>query len=205
MYIPPHYETTDKATIIAFMKQYPFATIITVKDNFQSATHLPFTISEREGDMILTAHFAKANPQWEQLTENEVLVIFAEPHAYISPSHYESDKNVPTWNYIAVHAYGKGRLITENAAAYEVLEAMIAQSEPGYKVQWDSLPADYKDRMVKGIVAFEITVTTLQAKHKLSQNKKLSERENIISAFEKSDDGNEKAIAGFMRNVEKEN
>lgn len=198
MYIPKHYETTDKAVILDFMNQYPFATIITVKDNFQTASHLPFTISERGEEIILTAHFAKANAHWEQLIENKVLVIFSEPHAYISPKHYESEKNVPTWNYIAVHAYGKGTLITDQQASFQVLETMINQFEPEYKPQWDTLPMDYKERMLKGIVAFEITVTDLQAKHKLSQNKKETERQNIISAFEKSSNGNENAIAGFM-------
>ncbi len=199
MYIPKHYENTDKAAILDFMNQYPFATIITVKDNFQTASHLPFTISERAGDIILTAHFAKANAQSEQLTGNDVLVIFSEPHAYISPKHYESEKNVPTWNYIAVHAYGKGTLISDQQASFEVLGNMINQFEPEYKPQWDRLPMDYKERMLKGIVAFEITVTDLQAKHKLSQNKKETERQNIISDFEKSNSGNETAIAAYMK------
>ncbi|MBK8473954.1 MAG: FMN-binding negative transcriptional regulator [Sphingobacteriales bacterium] len=95
-----------------------------------------------------------------------------EPHAYISPQLYESPINVPTWNYIAVHAYGKAQLIADEIAATALLEQTINYYEAQYMVQWNSLPQDYKDRLLKGIVAFEIVVTELQGKQKLSQNKK---------------------------------
>src|SRR5438874_10483822 len=95
MYIPNLYLEEDREQIIAFIKQYSFATIVTVKDNFPTATHLPFTIREVDGKLILTAHFARANDQWKQIAESPVLVIFSEPHAYISPRHYEKELNVP--------------------------------------------------------------------------------------------------------------
>ena len=125
MYIPKRYLATDRAEIIAFMKQFSFATIITAKDNLPVATHLPFLVSTRGDEVILTAHFAKANEQWAAIENNKVLVIFTEPHAYISPRHYEKGLDVPTWNYIAIHAYGEGKLITETNKVFEVLEAAI--------------------------------------------------------------------------------
>ena len=202
MYIPKHYLTTDKEEILNFIKTYSFATIITVKDNFQTATHLPFVVTETENEIILTSHFAKANTQWTQITENNVLVIFTEPHAYISPKHYDSEMNVPTWNYIAIHVYGKGKIITEQDKSFAVLDTMINNFEKEYKTQWNKLPVDFKKKMLNGIVAFQIIVTDIQAKTKLSQNKKVTERQKIISSFEKSNDANEKTIAELMKRNE---
>jgi transcriptional regulator len=201
MYTPQRYTFADKEEILNFIKTYSFATIVTVKDNFQSATHLPFTITERGDDLVLTSHFAKANPQWEELKENDVLVIFTEPHAYISPKHYESKLSVPTWNYLAVHAYGKSEIITDQQKAFACLEDMINVYEQEYKLHWDDLPLDYKTKMLNGIVAFEIVVTDLQTKKKLSQNKKEIERERIINALEKSNDTTEKTIADYMKKL----
>ena len=127
-----------------------------------------------------------------------VLVIFSEPHAYISPAAYESDRNVPTWNYVSVHAYGTGKLITDTNAVMDVLVATIASYEAGYNQQWNGLPESYKTKMLNGIVAFKITVTDLQAKKKLSQNRTDAEKRKIIERLASSDNGNEKSIADFM-------
>ena len=199
MYIPKRYLAEDRTEIIAFMKQFSFATIITAKDNLPVATHLPFMVSVREAEVVLTAHFAKANDHWDDIENNKVLVIFTEPHAYISPKHYEKGLDVPTWNYIAVHAYGEGKLITETSKVFEVLEATIDNYEIEYRQQWDHYPHDYKLKMAKGIVAFEILVTDLQAKKKLSQNRTETEQQKIIAHLSKSKDTNEPLIAGYMR------
>lgn len=202
MYIPKHYLINDREEILRFIKTYSFATIITVKDNFQTATHLPFVVTERENDIILTSHFAKANMQWSEVTQNNVLVIFSEPHAYISPKRYDSEMNVPTWNYVAIHVYGKGSLVTEQDQSFAVLDTMIDNFEKEYKTQWDKLPIEYKTKMLNGIVSFQIIVTDMQAKKKLSQNKKEAERQRIILSLEKSNDNNEKSIAELMKQNE---
>ena len=199
MYIPKNFLTTDGEETIGFMKQYSFATIITAKDNLPAATHLPFLISTKSDNIILTSHFAKANEQWTQIAHNPVLVIFNEPHAYISPKHYDKELNVPTWNYFSVHAYGKGQLITDTDKTFEVLEATIENYEINYKKQWNSLPEDYKLKMVKGIVAFEVIITDLQAKKKLSQNKTAAEQMRIIEAFSNSNNKHERDIAAYMK------
>lgn len=198
MYIPKPYLEEDHEQIMAFMNQYSFATIVTVKDNFPTATHLPFTIREVDDQLIFSGHFAKANEQWMQITDNLVLVIFSEPHAYISPRHYEKELNVPTWNYISVHAYGKGRIIEYEEESLAALELMIDTYEKEYRQQWDCLPDGFKQKMLKGIVAFEITVMDLQAKKKLSQNKTEVERERIIETLSKSEHTAEKEIAKYM-------
>lgn len=200
MYIPRNYLATDHEEITAFMQRFSFATVITARNDLPSATHLPFVVVADGRNIILRSHFARANRQWEEIEDdNDVLVIFSEPHAYISPRHYEKELNVPTWNYIAVHAYGRGRVISETKQVFSLLEQTINTYEAEYKLQWDRLPSDYRLRMSKGIVAFEIAVTDLQAKKKLSQNKTENEQRRIISSLMDSPHENERQIAGYMK------
>jgi len=199
MYIPKHYLSTDQKEITAFMQRYNFGTLITAEENIPTATHLPF-LTEEEGDgVVLSSHFAKANPQAAALEGKEILVIFSEPHAYISPAFYEKEQNVPTWNYVAVHAYGKARLISDETGMLALLEKSILAFDTDYIQQWQRLPDDYKSRMLKGIVAFQIEVTTLEGKKKLSQNKTPTEQKRIIDAFSRSEDQNQVQIAEYMK------
>jgi len=199
MYIPKINLITDKDEMLAFMRQFSFATIVTAKANLPVATHLPFVVSVQDGQVILAAHFAKANDHWADIENNQALVIFTGPHAYISPKNYEKELNVPTWNYISVHAYGTGELITDTKGALQVLEAAIDNYEIGYRQQWEKFPAEYKMKMLNGIVAFKIVVTDLQAKKKLSQNRTTAEKEQIIDTLSKTDDSNGQLIADYMR------
>lgn len=180
------------------MQRYSFATIITADNNVPVATHLPFLVEQRDDQVVLLSHFARANPQASAIIDKPVLVIFTEPHAYISPANYEKETNVPTWNYLAVHAYGKARLLTDGEETAGLLAKMINNYEAGYLQQWNSLPDDYKQKMMRGIVAFEIIVDDLQGKQKLSQNRSALERDNIISTLSKSDDSVESEIAEYM-------
>jgi transcriptional regulator len=199
MYIPKMNLATDKNEIIAFMKQFSFATIITAKDNLPVGTHLPFLITTKDDTIILTSHFALANDHWKDIENYKSLVIFTEPHAYISPKNYDNELSVPTWNYISVHAYGEGKLITETDKVFNVLESTIDSYETAYREQWNKFPDDFKLKMSKGIAAFEIIVTDLQAKKKLSQNRTEAEQHKIIDSLSKDDDYNGKLIAGYMK------
>lgn len=200
MYTPKINQMTDHSEILEFMRAFSFGTIVTAKDNLPVATHLPFVVTLREDNIILTSHFARANEQWNHIENNDVLVVFSGPHAYISPAHYERELNVPTWNYISVHAYGQGTLISGVEEVFEVLKSTINNYEKSYIKQWEGLPEDYKLKMSKGIVAFEISVYKIDAKKKLSQNKTPNEQRNIVNALSKSSDTNETLIATFMRN-----
>ncbi len=201
MYIPQRFQFSERAELVAFMRAYSFATIITVGEGGRVvASHLPFVVEETAaGEILLTSHFARANAQWCSLETGEVLVVFAEPHAYISPQHYEKTLNVPTWNYVAVHAYTSARLIREEGEVFAVLEKMIQQYEANYQKQWSMLPQDYKDGLAKGIMAFELRVTDLQASRKLSQNKTENERQRIAQALETSSDSPAQKIGELMR------
>ena len=203
MYIPKHYKGTDSKEALSFMQKFNFAPIVSTSNNKPIATHLPFIISENDNGIILQSHLAKANPQAELLHQGENLIIFSEPHAYISPRHYLKKQNVPTWNYIAVHAYGKANILKGEEKAIQILETMIMSFEPEYKSQWDKLDSIYKKNMVKGIVAFEIQVSLLEFKEKLSQNKKEEERLSVINTLSKSFLGTEKELAAYM--LKKEN
>ncbi|OOQ62314.1 transcriptional regulator [Mucilaginibacter pedocola] len=199
MYTPKYFQLTDNDEVISFMQKYSFATIVTNINGVPEATHLPFIVEQRGDKLMLVSHFAKANPQASAIFNQTSLVIFTEPHAYISPAHYEKALNVPTWNYLAVHAYGKATLIDDKAEVAKLLEKMIGFYEAAYLKQWAQLPDDYKFKMMNGIVAFEIEVTDLQGKKKLSQNRSELERENIIKSFTNSADQNERDIAGYMK------
>lgn len=180
------------------MQRYSFATIVSVMDDIPVATHLPFLVEQKDNKIILKAHFAKANPQAKDCIGQRVMVIFTEPHAYISPKNYEKVESVPTWNYLAVHAYGKCTLIEGEDMKAALLETTISNYEPDYLKQWDNLPAEFRHKMMNGIVAFEIAVDDLQAKAKLSQNRTTTEQQNIIGDLGKSSDSAVQGIAEYM-------
>ncbi|QHS57247.1 FMN-binding negative transcriptional regulator [Mucilaginibacter sp. 14171R-50] len=199
MYVPKHFHLSDQQEAISFMQQYSFATIVTMMNGIPEATHLPFLVEQRGENVVLVSHFARANPQSRAVFNEKSLVIFTEPHAYISPSNYEKELSVPTWNYLAVHAYGKATLIDNEAQVAQLLEKMIGFYEAGYRAQWDKLPEDYKLKMMNGITAFEIVVEDLQGKKKLSQNRTETERQNIINSLSVSPNKSETDIAVFMQ------
>lgn len=198
MYVSKLNQITDKNQLVSFMKRYSFATIISTIDQVPQATHLPFTIKYENDVITLHAHFAKANSQWKDIENQKVLVIFAEPQAYISPKHYDTFESVPTWNYYAVHAYGECSLVVDRSDAFRALEDMIMTYEADYKVQWDALTEGFKDKMLNGIVAFQITVTEIQVSQKMSQNKTVDEQERIIHTLKDSSDSTARSVAEYM-------
>lgn len=199
MYIPPYYEEKDFAKLIGFMQAHNFANLVSIANNVPIATHLPFLIEERDKKVFLVSHMAKANPQWQSFAGNELLIIFQGPHAYISPSHYEKQQNVPTWNYIAVHAYGKATLIEDEEALTRLMERTIQQFEAGFYEQWKNLSPNYVGGMLKAIVGFEIEISKLEGKFKLSQNKTKNEQQNIINTHGSSNDTAAKEMAEEMK------
>ena len=201
MYIPSINKFANQHDTIAFMQRYSFATLITVNNGLPSATHIPFLIKQVDDKIILRSHLAKANPQCADLLNGPTLVIFTEPHAYISPKHYEKETEVPTWNYLAVHAYGKCSILESEELKACLIAETICAYESDYLKQWDAQTDKFKKGMLQGIVAFEIVVDDLQAKSKLSQNKTAKERESIINELDKSTNSAEKETAEYMRNT----
>jgi transcriptional regulator len=203
MYIPKHFEEIDRKKLVEFMRKYNFATLVNTAKKRYWATHLPFLIFEEGDVVILRAHMAKANPQWVSFKKGEeVLVIFQQPHSYISPSLYENKVSVPTWNYIAVHAYGVPEILSSDERKINLLQETFKAFDESYKKQWDDLPEDYKNDLLSGIVAFEIKVTNLEGKYKLSQNRTEGDRERIIEHLSKNDDKLRTDIAKYMKDRE---
>lgn len=184
--------------MVAFMRRYSFATIVNNINGRPVATQLPFVVEEYAGRVMLSSHFALANGQAQYIEHQSSLVIFSEPHAYISPIHYDKKETVPTWNYIAVHAYGTAHIALDDKRKIKLIEQMIGFYEPEYAKQWHELPDKFKYGMLKGIVAFEIEVEELQGQKKLSQNKTAAERGRIAAQLQQSGNSVEKDIAGYM-------
>ena len=203
MYIPKAFREDDIPTLHTFMQAYSFATLVTQQNGVPFATHLPFILDTVRGPHgTLLAHMARANPQWQDFkSAQEVLVIFQGPHAYISPSWYEVELSVPTWNYAAVHAYGLPRLIEDREELYTLLKTLIQTHEAHFEKPWPfQLSDDYLQKMMRGIAGFEIEITRLEGKFKLSQNRTAAERANVISALQESTDT--LAVAELMKRVD---
>ena len=199
MYIPPANLISDPETIHAFMRRHSFATLITAPAGAPWATHLPFIHRAGTGHGTLASHMARANSQWRDFDGQEVLVIFSGPHAYVSPRWYSTQPAVPTWNYAAVHAYGRARLVEDPAAVRRMLEEMISFFEGPCPAPWDGvMPEEFLEKMMRGIVAFEIPLDRLEAKFKLSQNRSPADVHGVIHALAQSADSQETAIAEMM-------
>jgi len=200
VYIPEFNRVEDRAVALAFMQANPFALLISMTDTGPFATHLPILAREVDGVLQLRGHVARANPHWKFIKpDQESLVIFHGPHAYISPGLYELGESVPTWNYAAVHIYGVGSVFTEEARLNQFLQELTAQFDSSYAAQWPSLSEQYRSRMVQHIVGFEINATRVETKFKLSQNRTKKEQANVIKSLASSSDSAAAAVATLMK------
>lgn len=208
MYIPNAFREDDLEKLVGFMRANSFATLVSVLDGLPVASHVPLVVRWQEDVVQLIGHLAKANPQWEAFGNGESLAIFIGPHAYISPSLYEKRESVPTWNYIAVHAYGTPRVITLADSRHvleEMLGAIIETYDPSYKGQWNDLSEKFRDGMMNGIVAFEMPVTRLEGKYKLSQNRSFADQERVAQSLLQSAEPTISGIGEAMKaNLESE-
>jgi transcriptional regulator len=202
MYIPESFTQDNTEILIEVMRTYSFALLISNQDNGEPfVTHLPFVVREEADRTIIEGHMARANPHWQYLEKNpRALIVFSGPHAYVSPSLYASKENVPTWNYISVHAYGHVRLAHEMSAKQVAQTRLIDALEPGYKQQFDELDPVYLKGRMSAIVAFELAVERLEGKFKLSQNRPMAERRNVAAVFAKGND-EQRAVANWMQRV----
>ncbi len=197
MYTPKHFALDDPAQQQALMAGNPFARLITVDgDGLPHASHLPFLSM----DGLLDGHMAKANPQWRHFQPGrEVLVIFSGPHGYISPSWYSGEPNVPTWNYVALHVYGRPRLV-EDAARKKARQAHLVEvMESRFSEPWVmELPEKYEQGMLAGIVTFEIEITRMEGKAKLGQNRKPVDQQGAIAGLRATGQAEDAALADLM-------
>jgi transcriptional regulator len=201
MYIPAYFAQRDLAALHEAIERYSFATLVSGTGGEMTASHLPLLLDRTGGASgTLLGHMARANSQWREADSKEVLAIFSGPHAYISPTWYESTQVVPTWNYVAVHAYGRLELIEGHAEVESLLMRMVTVYEAGQPQPWRlNEPAEFVERMLKQIVAFRIPITRLEGKWKLNQNRPAEQRQRVINVLSQRPDEDSQAIAHLMR------
>jgi len=200
MYIPAANRVDELQTLHALMQEYNFATLITTDHGRPFATHLPFMLDTTRGAYgTLIGHMARANPQWQHFSPtSEVLTIFQGPHAYISPAWYTRADAVPTWNYAVVHAYGTLQLVDQEADLYKMLTSLVNLHESAKQPPWSIAWSDSQHKLLKGIVGFEIPITQLEGKFKLSQNRSLEDQTSMSAALQYSDHSDAQLIAQMM-------
>lgn len=197
MYIPNHFRVDDTATLFGFIESFSFSTLVTASNSAPFATHLPLLL-HRESNKLL-GHVAKANPQWRSFDgKTECLAIFAGPHAYISPSWYAASPAVPTWNYAAVHVYGRPVLVNAEATS-DIIDALVGKYESPQTEPWpNDLQPDFRERLMAAIVGFEMPIERIEGKFKLGQNRSEADQRGTLAHLE-SGTADDRALAEFTR------
>lgn len=199
MYLPKQFEETDWPAIAAFIREFSFGLLVTTgPDALPVATHLPLELVETGAMRSLRGHLARANPQWRHFGERPALAVFSEPHAYVSSSWY-NHVNVPTWNYLAVHAYGPVRVV-EGDELVEQMRQQVTRYETGRTNAFSLEKFSEKElqQHLRGLVGFELTIETLQAKAKLSQNRDGESYQNVVAHLRESNDSAALRVAEEM-------
>jgi transcriptional regulator len=202
MYVPAAFRESRVEVLHALMREHSFATVVSHGEDGLIASHVPLLLDSGRGEQgTLIGHLARANPHGEALRAGaETFAIFQGPHAYISPSWYEAPLAVPTWNYVAVHAYGRPRLVEDEAQLYQIVAETVRVFEARFAYAWDlEARRDYAQKLLKNIVGFEIEITRLDGKLKLSQNRSRADREGVIAGLTEQGDPLALAVAGLMR------
>jgi transcriptional regulator len=198
MYVPSAFAETRPEGLADFIAANAFAAFVTNGPGGLVASHVPLLHDAARG--ILSGHLARANPQGADLVDGaEALAIFTGPHAYVSPRWYARAPAVPTWNYTAVHAYGLPKIISERERKYQSQRRLVAAMDPQWLPAFDKLAEKYVTAMLEGIVNFEIAVTRIETRWKLSQNRSKREMELIAAQLEKSRDSVEQALGSLTR------
>jgi transcriptional regulator len=185
MYVPAAFAESDLATLHDFIERHSFGLLCSQHDGTPLASHLPLLIDRTGGAQgTLCGHMARANPQWRLADRSEVLAVFSGPHAYISPTWYEANDVVPTWNYVAVHVYGTLRLVEDPAALSAIVRDTVAVYERSQPQPWTIRGSrEFLDRMLRAIVGFQIEIARIEGKWKLNQNQPAQRRRKVVAAL----------------------
>jgi transcriptional regulator len=200
MYLPTAFQEADQGKLHDFIEAHSFALVVSTLSGELVASHFPLLLDRGAGPHgRLMGHLARANPQWHELEGQQVLAVFSGPHAYVSPTWYEAENVVPTWNYVAVHAYGICRLVEDPKAVEQILSRTVATYERGMANPWSIDPATgFFERMAKAVVGLEIAIARLEGKWKLSQNHPQERQEKVVRALAESAQPDAREIARLM-------
>src|ERR1700722_12640832 len=209
MYSPKFNRVDDRGILLEAMQTYSFATLFgplstQSAGESASATHLPLVVKDEGEHGVIEGHFAIAIPHWQSLTGRETLVVFPGPHSYVSPTLYTEELSVPTWNYIAVHAYGTMSLVDDDPGKLTLLTDLIAANEPAFLDRLRALPEGFRRTMLTGIMGFRIPIARIAGKFKLSQNRNPEERKNVHAA-QSGGSPDERALARWMERLLSQN
>src|ERR1043166_3586864 len=202
MYLPEAFREEDLATLHDLIRGNSFTSLVTVKGDQTSISHLPFLLDQNRGaNGTLIAHMAKASKHWKEFEEpGDSFVIFTGPHAYISPAWYEKKESVPTWNYAVVHAYGRPALIEDGARLREIMFRLVDQYEAPLGRPWNmAVAAKVIEEQLTGIVGFEMPIDRIEGKFKFNQNRPLADQQGVIRTLEGSPDPTVRQVADIMR------
>ncbi|WLH46260.1 FMN-binding negative transcriptional regulator [Pseudomonas beijingensis] len=206
MYNPKAFAVEDLPQLHQMMGDCRLAVLVTHGEHGLQASHLPLLLDTQQGpNGSLYGHMARANPQWRDLEAGaEALVIFAGSDAYVSPGFYpskaEHGKVVPTWNYVAVHAYGSAEVFSDAHRLRNLVSALTDRHESARALPWklDDAPAEYIDSMLKAIVGFALPIQRLEGKRKLSQNRSPEDVAGVRNGLATSPDPQDRALAHLM-------
>ncbi|MBY7676635.1 FMN-binding negative transcriptional regulator [Vibrio mimicus] len=205
LYIPGKFKQEKIEELVGLIREYPFATIITLSESGIDTNHLPLCLMELDGELYLKGHIAKANSLWKTTEpQSEAVVIFNGPNTYISPNNYptkkENGKAVPTWNYVVVHVKGKIRFIHDPQWIVGVLKRLTSENEREQVVPWSmsDAPESYIQNMLSAVVGIEIAIDSLSGKWKLSQNQSEINQKGVVDGLSSKSDTNSQAIASMM-------
>ena len=201
IYVPEVFAEKDRETLLQLIRNSSFATLISSVGSDPIVAHVPVLLDETGS--ILHAHVARANPVWRDfMPDRELLFLFHGPHHYISPNWYNSHPSVPTWNYAVIHVSGIPDIIEDQKKIESMLRRLVAEHESSFETPWQmELPEEYLRNMINGIVAFETRITRIEGKFKLSQNRSLEDRRNVIAALQKAGGDNATSLAALMQRV----
>ena len=208
MYVPASFKMTEPSDVLALMRANPFAALISHDAEGLTATHLP-TVARQDGDkLVVECHIARGNPHWKRLAANpatDAMMIFTGPEAYIRPGWYpskaEGGKVVPTWNYAIVHAYGRTEIIEDGAWLLRHVTELSAQQESPYEVQWKTsdAPEQYLAAMIRGIVGVRVSISRVDAKAKMGQNRETRDRLGAANGLADRAQRFDLAVSDLMR------
>jgi transcriptional regulator len=201
MYIPEMFAENDRTKLFDFIEANSFGILVSEVAGQPFATHMPFLVDRDAGPHgTLIGHVARANPHWKDAAGQTGLAIFSGPHVYVSPTWYESEHVVPTWNYTAVHVYGTMRMVEDEAGLADIVGRMVAFYERSMPTPWTfDDKTTFMSRMLGQIVGVRIEIERIEGKFKLNQNRTVEQRERVAAQLERRDDENSAAIAALMR------